>query len=93
MQKVKLWAMVMVLGLLLAVPWSCAWGKEAPIVDPETLKSWLTDPQVIILDVRQPRDWQSSDKKIQGAVRQEPEEVKTWAASLPKDKKIVLYCA
>ena len=34
-----------------------------------------------------------SDKKIKGAVRQDPNEVKTWAASLPKDKKIVLYCA
>ena len=57
------------------------------------MKSWLSDPQVIILDVRQPKDWQSSDKKIKGAVRQDPKEVKTWAASLPKEKKIVLYCA
>jgi rhodanese-related sulfurtransferase len=93
MQKAKLWAMVMTLALLLAVPWSCASGKEAPRVDPQTLKSWLKDPQVVILDVRQPSDWQSSDKKIQGAVRQDPNEVKTWAASLPKDKKIVLYCS
>ena len=87
MQKAKLWVMV------LAFPWSCASGKDVPRVDPGTLKSWLADPQVIVLDVRQPKDWQGSDKKIQGAVRQEPKEVKTWAASLPKDKKIVLYCA
>ena len=25
-------------------------------------------------------------------MRQDPDEVTTWAANLPKDKKIVLYC-
>ncbi len=66
-------------------------AQEPPRVDKETLKSWLSDPQVLILDVRAPKDWHVSDKKIKGAVRQDPKEVKTWAASLPKDKKIVLY--
>ena len=93
MQKARIWAMVMAVSLMLAFSLSCAAAPEAPRVDKETLKSWLSDPQVIILDVRQPKDWQSSDKKIKGAVRQEPKEVKTWAASLPKEKKIVLYCA
>ena len=68
-------------------------APEAPRVDKETLKSWLSDPQVVILDVRAASDWQGSDKKIKGAVRQDPKEIKTWAASLPKEKKIVLYCA
>ena len=93
MQKTRLWAMVMVVSLMLAFSWACASGPEAPRVDKETLKSWLSDPQVVILDVREPKDWQGSDKKIKGAVRQDPKEVKTWAASLPKEKKIVLYCA
>jgi len=48
---------------------------------------------VVILDVRAPDDWEKSDKKIKGAVRKDPKDVKTWAATLPKDKKIVLYCA
>jgi rhodanese-related sulfurtransferase len=93
MRKAKVWALMMVLGLALVFPWSCTYGKDAPRIDPDTLKSWLADPQVIILDVRRPRDWQSSDKKIKGAVRQEPEDVKVWAATLPKDKRIILYCA
>jgi rhodanese-related sulfurtransferase len=93
MRKAKLLLLVLALGLALVFPWSCTYGKDVPRVDSDTLKSWLTDPQVIILDVRRPSDWQSSDKKIKGAVRQEPQEVKTWAASLPKDKKTVLYCA
>ena len=93
MNKAKLWTMVLAVTLLLAFPLSCAVGQDVPRLDKDTLKGWLSDPQVIVLDVRQPQDWQASDKKVKGAVRQEPNEVKTWAAGLPKDKKIVLYCA
>jgi rhodanese-related sulfurtransferase len=93
MQRSKLWVMVIVASLLLAFSWACSSAPEAPRVDKETLKSWLADPQVVLLDVRAANDWQSSDKIIKGAVRQDPKEVQTWAASLPKEKKIVLYCA
>jgi rhodanese-related sulfurtransferase len=93
MQKVKLGAMVMMVGLLLAFPWACASGENAPRQDKETVKSWLSDPQVVILDVRATKDWEGSKNKIKGAVRQDSKEVKTWAATLPKDKKVVLYCA
>ena len=93
MKKARLCAIVLTVSLMLAFTWSCAIGQEAPRLDKETLKSWLSDPQVVILDVRQPQDWQVNDKKIKGAVRQDPNEFKTWTATLPKDKKIVLYCA
>ena len=89
-----LFVMALALSLALVFPAAVAIGQEAPRLDKETLKGWLSDPQVLILDVRQPKDWDGSDKKIKGAVRQDPKaEVKTWAATLPKDKKIVLYCA
>ena len=87
MQKTRLWAMVMAASLMLVFAWACTAASEAPRVDKETLKSWLSDPQVVILDVRAASDWQGSDKKIKGAVRQDPKEIKTWAASLPKRKK------
>ena len=93
MRKTKLWAIMLTVCLLLAFTWSCASGKDAPRLDKETLKSWLSDPQVMILDVRAPDDWKDSTAKIKGAVRQDSKDVKTWAATLPKDKKIVLYCA
>ena len=93
MKKAKLWAMVLAVTLMMAFPLSCAVGQDVPRLDKDTLKGWLSDHQVIILDVRQPQDWQASDKKIKGAVRQDPNEVKTWTAGLPKDKKVVLYCA
>ena len=92
MQKTKFWSLVMVAGLMLAFAWACSAAAEAPRVDKETLKGWLSDPQVVILDVRAPDDWKDSKTKIKGAVRQDPKAVQTWAASLPKEKKIVLYC-
>jgi predicted sulfurtransferase len=93
MQRTKLWAVLLTVSLILAFTSARASGENAPRLDKETLKGWLSDPQVVILDVRRAGDWQESDKKIKGALRQDPTEIKTWAAALPKDKKIVLYCA
>ena len=93
MRPGRWWLAVIAAGLMLAVSWSLAAAQEAPRIDKETLKGWLGNPGVVIIDVRQPKDWQGSDKKIKGAVREDPKAVQTWAASLPKDKKIVLYCA
>jgi len=76
---------------MLAFTWSCGSGEKTPLLDKENIKSRLSDREVIILDVRAPKDWNISDKKIQGAVRQDPDEVTTWAANLPKNKQIILY--
>jgi hydroxyacylglutathione hydrolase len=84
--------MALAISLMLAFTWSCDSGEKVPLMDRETIKIWLSNPGVIILDVRAPKDWNVSDKKIKGAVRQDPDGVATWAADLPKDKKIVLYC-
>lgn len=93
MQKAKIGSMVMVVSLMVAFSWACSSAAGAPRIDKETVKGWLADPQVVIVDVRYGKDWQDSKTKIKGAVRQDPKGVQTWAASLPKDKKIVLYCA
>ena len=93
MRPGKCWLLVMVVGLVLMAAWSFAAGKEPPRIDKESVRDWVGNPDVLILDVRQPADWSSSGKKIKGAVRQDPKALAAWAASLPKDKKIVLYCA
>jgi hypothetical protein len=91
MPKTWFWAAALALSLMLAFTWSCGSREQAPLLDKETIKGWLSNRQVMILDVRALKDWKVSDKKIKGAVRQDPDEVKTWAARLPRDKKIVLY--
>ncbi len=59
-------------------------------ISKEELKTILDDPGVKIIDVR--RDWERSDLKIKGAVREDPDDVKAWTGKYPKDKKLVLYC-
>jgi hypothetical protein len=91
MRKTKFWVMALAVSLMLAFTWSCGSGEQPPLLDQETIKSWLSDRTVIILDVRAPKDWHVSAKKIKGAVRRDPDKVQTWAANLPRNKRIVLY--
>ena len=60
-------------------------------VDKVTLKEWLGDPNLLLLDVRAPSGWRRATEKIKGAVRRERDQVAAWGPSLPRDKKIVLY--
>ncbi len=87
MQKTKLWAMVIVASLLLAFSGSCAFGKEAPRVDKETLKSWLSDPQVIIVDVRNPKIGRAATKKSRARSVRIPKRCKPGLPAFPKTRK------
>jgi rhodanese-related sulfurtransferase len=89
MRKVLHVIVAITVGLSLTIP--ALAGADPLRVDKETVKSWLGDPQVLIIDVRTGHSWDQSHRKIKGAVRHDPREVKQWAASLPTDKKIVLY--
>lgn len=62
-------------------------------MEKEELKTLLGSEDVVILDVRAGRDWSTSEFKIQGAVRADGSDFKSWATIYPKDKKLVLYCA
>jgi hypothetical protein len=90
MRKIMSWTLVLAVSLGLAVP--CLAAPQVPLVSQQTLKSWLKDPDLMIIDVRL-FSYATSKRKIKGAVHQDPKAVATWAASLPQDKKIVLYCA
>jgi len=68
-------------------------GKEAPRMAKEQLKAKLGSPDLIIIDVRTASDWESSDLKIQGAVREDPKAVNAWVNQYPKDKTLVFYCS
>ena len=89
MRKILYVIVACVVGLSLAVP--VVAGTDALRVNKDTVKSWLDNPKVLIIDVRTGKSWEQSDRKIKGAVRQDPKKVENWATSLPKDKKIVLY--
>ena len=87
---------VLLCFLLLMGTVSCASAPNkpsasAPRISKETLKTWLDDPSLIIIDVRLPQDWKKSGEKIKGAVQEDPNKFADWYSRYPKTKTIVLY--
>ena len=66
---------------------------NAPRITKEELKSMLGNPNLVIVDVRRDIDWNSSEYKIKGAVRgnPDPSEVDSWARSYGRDNTFVVY--
>ena len=70
-----------------------ALSAGVPEMTKDELNSLQGNPDLMILDVRRNSHWTSSDLKIKGAVRENPNEIQSWADKYSKDKTIVLYCA
>jgi hypothetical protein len=68
-------------------------SEDAPRISKEEVKALLGGPDIIILDARTRSSWDTSDKKIKGAIRVDPDDVASWAGSIPKDKKVIVYCS
>ena len=79
--------------ILLFFTASSAPALDIPRITKEQLKSEIGKPGVTVLDVRTDPDWDSSQFKISGAIREEPSQVDKWMNKYPKDKELVLYCA
>lgn len=67
--------------------------KDVPGISIQQVKKMLYDSNVIIIDVRRPRNWWRSTKKILTSVRENPSEVNQWAPHYPRDKSLIFYCA
>lgn len=46
----------------------------------------------VLIDVRPPRAFTDAEGFVQGALRRKPDEVGAWAATIPEEREIVLYC-
>ena len=89
-------AKLVVMGLSLAIMGllaAFAAADQVPRMTKEELKALLDDPDVVVLDARRGKDWDKSERKIKGAVRENPKLFKSWADKYSKDKTLVLYCA
>jgi hypothetical protein len=93
MIKNRLFPFMMSILFAFGVFTTFALSADAPKMTKEELKGLLSNPDLIIVDVRLGRDWTGSDLKIKGAVREDPENIESWANKYPKDKTLVLYCA
>jgi predicted sulfurtransferase len=58
----------------------------------EELKTRLSDPQTVVVDVRSGRGWSSSELKIKGAMRIELRDAASAVETYDKDKTLVFYC-
>ncbi len=82
-----------VLAFLLILPAHSVFAAEIKTIDKDELKAMLDSADVVVLDVRRGRDWSSSEFIIKGARRLADDEIAQATAELPKDKKLVFYCA
>ncbi len=85
----RIFSLLTVLLFLAATP---LFAESVPKMDKEALKSLQGSKNLVILDVRQDRDWNASEMKIKDAMRV-PDGNLSFAMRLPKDSTIVLYCA
>ena len=90
-KKITYFIILPLLMLLTGISMSDA--KDVPIITKEELKAQMDSSDVMILDVRKGKDWKSSEFKIKGAMRANPNEFDGWATNYPKDKTLILYCA
>ena len=67
---------------------------KVPRVTKEELRSMLDHPDVIIVDVRLEEEWEKSEWKIKGAVRENPEgDIQSLMEKYPRNKTLVFYCS
>ena len=53
----------------------------------------LNEPGIILIDARLDKDWDSSDTKIKGAVREDYKNIDYRADKYSKEKKLIFYCS
>ena len=79
-----------------AAPRSTSFGQAAAeparITAADLMAKQAKGEDVVIIDVRG-KDYDSSDKRIKGAMRIPPADFKAHVDSLPRDREIVTYCA
>ena len=91
--RIKLSGFLLAAALILAAAGLAPARAEAPLMTVDQLHAVLGDPDVVVLDVRVGEDWESSEFKIEGALRADPATYDEWAETYPRSKQIVLYCA
>lgn len=82
-----------ILALLISVFAVSATADDVPRMTKDELKGLLGTPELVLIDARYGKDWEKSDEKIAGAVREDPTGVPGWAGKYLQGKTIVVYCA
>ena len=74
-----------------AGPRARAADGDAPRITKEEAKALLGAPNAVFIDARTDASWNTSDKKIKGAVRLERWDLESLTAGYGKDTKFIVY--
>jgi len=66
--------------------------RDVAKISVEHVKQLLGKPDTVIIDVRKPRNWWRTSKKIVTAVREDPSKVDRWAQKYAKGQTLIFYC-
>lgn len=91
-RRLVIYVTAMATALLLSMS-LIASADSVPRISTDELKSRLGEEGLVVLDVRANQDWLSSNDKIAGAVRADPNDVNLWRNNYSPDDTIVFYCA
>jgi hypothetical protein len=83
----------LITGNLLSPTAASAASIEVPRISIERTKQMLSNPDVVIIDVRTAKTWWRSTTKIKNAVREEFGMLERWAEKVPKEKTLIFYCS
>ena len=65
--------------------------NSVPRISADQVNQLLGKPDTVIIDVRKPRNWWRTSKKILTAVREDPSKVDQWAPKYAKNQTLVFY--
>jgi len=65
--------------------------KSVPRISADRVNQLLGKPDTVIIDVRKPRNWWRTSKKIFTAVREDPSMVDQWAGKYAKSQTLIFY--
>ncbi len=94
MARKRLMMVFLLAGIVAGFAFTAVAGNEnVPRMAKEELKAKIGNPDLIVLDVRTGKDWDASEFKIKGALREDSAKIDGWKDKYSKEKTIVLYCA
>jgi hypothetical protein len=92
LKRVGIGVVLALIFSMTALSWTAVNGAEVERITKESLKEMLDNPMLIILDVRAKSHWESSNRKIKGAIREDPKDVEAWMIRYDRVKTLVFYC-
>lgn len=94
LNKILLYAafFMQILLILGQAPWlNASDTTSVPRISADQVNQLLGKPDTVIIDVRKPRNWWRTSKKILTAVREDPSKVDRWAQKYAKDQTLIFY--